>query len=391
MQSHRGQLNRIAIPLGIGNRIDHVEAMLAASDLAIARGWAERVRFYEDFYALSGRMRSHHFVTRARTWSALSAPLPRAGRLAVVLQTIASARRGPDLEVLLNPVLRGATWEVERSAIDVDKKLAAIALRVADAGVRRVRRHLAGAPRLSRVVGRRAAVARGRARLNRLAAGNGRRLSSTVCGVSRSSCSSRAADRRRSCVATPVWSRMPTRSTRCSRSAAIRTPAIGQGCACTPGGAPRACFSADPSQRNVGVCKDGTQDCPGTGEFSTYAACTGEVLPGAENCTNGLDDNCDGKIDCADPTCATDPACNAGCTDGQTRACYDGPSGTLDVGTCKAGTQTCANGDVAGELSGRDAADHRGVREPAISTATICPGASICSRASRRPRACSSA
>jgi hypothetical protein len=116
-----------------------------------------------------------------------------------------------------------------------------------------------------------------------------------------------------------------------------------QGCGCTPASGPRACFSGDPSQRNVGVCKDGSQDCPGSGEFSMYGECTGETLPGGENCTNGLDDNCDGKVDCADPTCATDPACNTGCTNGQTRACYDGPSGTLDVGTCKAGTQTCAN------------------------------------------------
>ena len=102
--------------------------------------------------------------------------------------------------------------------------------------------------------------------------------------------------------------------------------------------------SADPSTRNVGVCHDGTQACNSSGEFGTYAECENEVLPGAENCSNGIDDNCDGKIDCADPTCATSPACNTGCTDGQTRPCYDGPSGTLDVGSCKAGTQTCANG-----------------------------------------------
>src|SRR5450432_3302412 len=114
-----------------------------------------------------------------------------------------------------------------------------------------------------------------------------------------------------------------------------------QGCACAAGS--RACFSGDPSQRGVGVCHDGTQDCQVTGEFGMYAECVGEALPGTENCTNHIDDNCDGKIDCDDPTCATDPACMTGCSDGQTRACYDGPSGTLDVGTCKAGIQTCVN------------------------------------------------
>ena len=32
------------------------------------------------------------------------------------------------------------------------------------------------------------------------------------------------------------------------------------------------------------------------------------------------------------------------CTNGQTRSCYPGPSGTENVGECKAGTQTCVNG-----------------------------------------------
>src|SRR5260221_5198478 len=116
-----------------------------------------------------------------------------------------------------------------------------------------------------------------------------------------------------------------------------------QGCACGGGSPARACYSSDASTRNVGVCHDGTQACLGGGEFGMYDVCQGEILPGAENCTNGLDDNCDGTIDCADPTCATDPACRTGCTDGQTRPCYDGPTGTDGVGTCRDGTQTCAN------------------------------------------------
>lgn len=115
-----------------------------------------------------------------------------------------------------------------------------------------------------------------------------------------------------------------------------------QGCGCT-GTDSRACYSGDPSTRGKGICKDGMQTCSG-GEVGTWGTCDGEVLPGSENCTNGIDDNCNGLVDCADPTCATDPACNTGCTAGQTRPCYDGPSGTLGVGACKAGTQTCANG-----------------------------------------------
>ena len=115
------------------------------------------------------------------------------------------------------------------------------------------------------------------------------------------------------------------------------------GCSCAAGDM-HACWSGDPSKRNVGACKDGTQTCSSAGEFATYGACMGAVLPASENCTNGVDDDCNGKTDCADPGCATNAACNTGCTDGQTRPCYDGPSGTENVGTCKDGTQTCAGG-----------------------------------------------
>jgi Notch-like protein len=39
-----------------------------------------------------------------------------------------------------------------------------------------------------------------------------------------------------------------------------------------------------------------------------------------------------------------DPNCCAECTEGQTRPCYSGPSGTENVGVCVGGTQTCVNG-----------------------------------------------
>jgi hypothetical protein len=146
-----------------------------------------------------------------------------------------------------------------------------------------------------------------------------------------------------------------------------------QGCPCDPTAAPRACFSADPSTRGVGLCKDGTQTCPNS-EFPTYSECVGEVLPVGENCTNGLDDNCDGTIDCADPTCATDPACDTGCNDGQTRACYDGPAGTLGVGTCMAGTQTCANGMWPSNCPGETLPTTEDCSSPADKNCNYLPG-----------------
>src|SRR5204863_5716840 len=70
----------IVVPLGIGNHIDHVEALIAATDWVIAHGWRDRLRFYEDFYALAGAMRAKHFVARAHLWRHWQSPLLRARR-----------------------------------------------------------------------------------------------------------------------------------------------------------------------------------------------------------------------------------------------------------------------------------------------------------------------
>jgi LmbE family N-acetylglucosaminyl deacetylase len=119
--------DRIVAPLGIGNHIDHVEAMLATTDWVIARGWLERTSYYEDFYALSGRMRRRHAVSRRQTFRAWRSPLLRARRLAVILRAISLARRGPDIERYFPPELSGASWAVTRAPIDEDRKLEAIA------------------------------------------------------------------------------------------------------------------------------------------------------------------------------------------------------------------------------------------------------------------------
>ena len=117
-------------------------------------------------------------------------------------------------------------------------------------------------------------------------------------------------------------------------------------CGCDPNAMPRACWpaSADPKARHVGACKDGMQPCVGAGEFWQWGMCSGAVLPMKENCTDKIDNDCNGLIDCKDPACATDPACRMGCMNGATRVCYDGPPGTQGVGLCKPGIQTCVNG-----------------------------------------------
>jgi Stigma-specific protein, Stig1/Putative metal-binding motif len=82
-----------------------------------------------------------------------------------------------------------------------------------------------------------------------------------------------------------------------------------------------------------GICALGKQVC----RDGKLEACSGAVTPQQERCTEGgaaaADENCDGRSDeiCA---CATD----------ETRTCYTAASATINIGICKAGSQTCING-----------------------------------------------
>jgi hypothetical protein len=81
-----------------------------------------------------------------------------------------------------------------------------------------------------------------------------------------------------------------------------------------------------------GLCALGRRLC----KAGKLQACTGAIVPKAESCNSSgiaADENCDGVID---EGCA--------CTGTQTRSCYTGPNGTVNVGKCKAGTQSCSNG-----------------------------------------------
>jgi LmbE family N-acetylglucosaminyl deacetylase len=120
---------RVAIPLGIGNHVDHVETVVAATDWALARGLADRTVFYEDLYALSRPMRRRHWIATRRQWRWWQAPLLRARRLAVLLGTIAASRRGPPIEDYLADHWRTGAWTCTPSPIAAyeQSKLAAIA------------------------------------------------------------------------------------------------------------------------------------------------------------------------------------------------------------------------------------------------------------------------
>lgn len=70
--------------------------------------------------------------------------------------------------------------------------------------------------------------------------------------------------------------------------------------------------------------RDGLTDCADP-DCASNPACT--CTPAPENCTDGIDNDCDNDVDCADSNCATDPACVTctpspeNCTDGIDNDC----------------------------------------------------------------------
>ncbi len=83
---------------------------------------------------------------------------------------------------------------------------------------------------------------------------------------------------------------------------------------CAPGQMPATCAAPKPSDDGCGAVE----------------------LCGTAGTGNGLDDNCDGKVD---ETCT--------CTSGNVQTCFVGPPGKRGVGACTDGQQTCTGGEIA--------------------------------------------
>ena len=96
---------------------------------------------------------------------------------------------------------------------------------------------------------------------------------------------------------------------------------------CAPGET-APCYTGPEATLGVGPCRAGLATCNATGVG--FGPCVGEITPKFEVCSSAEDEDCNGE---ANDGCV--------CVPFEQEPCYTGPTGTLDVGTCKAGYHVC--------------------------------------------------
>ena len=116
-------------PLAIGHHVDHTEVALAALREVLVRGAFDRLRFYEDPYALGRACRRQHFVARRRMWRPFGAPAWASPRVGALLALVAASAKGPRLDDYLPEAAR-LDWTCTPQVVapsEETQKLAAIA------------------------------------------------------------------------------------------------------------------------------------------------------------------------------------------------------------------------------------------------------------------------
>lgn len=109
------------------------------------------------------------------------------------------------------------------------------------------------------------------------------------------------------------------------------------GLACCSG----QCFDILTDEDHCGGCDAPCAPADATGECTDGMCGIGMCDPGFDDCNGAVNDGCEVNGACA-------------CVPNQAYDCYTGPNGTLDVGICAAGTQTCnANGTALGPCVGQ--------------------------------------
>ncbi len=104
-------------------------------------------------------------------------------------------------------------------------------------------------------------------------------------------------------------------------------------------GARRSCYNGPAGTKGVGVCKAGIELCRG-GKWS--GSCVGAIIPTAEKCNDGLDNNCNNQ---KDENCGV-------CRSNDQEVCYNGSGGCTKQADgsyrcnnpCRAGIRSCQGG-----------------------------------------------
>ncbi len=107
----------------------------------------------------------------------------------------------------------------------------------------------------------------------------------------------------------------------------------------------RPCYEGPAGTANVGACRAGVQRCvPGTAAGSFWGSCEMQTLPSTETCSDRVDNDCNGRVDCTDARCTALPECQPCMTGGQRFTLTTTPADVLFV-VDRSGSMTTPTSD----------------------------------------------